>query len=184
MAHPVHDGEAAVVTEENISAVVQEVLDLVGQTEYPGQEHGRPTVLHSPRIDIRPGLHQALHGPPAGVVDAVVQRGLLDTVNTVFLKRNILELAGGRTVPSLTYSGPCVQQELDDGRATRAGRDMKRSLTTGLVLPVDLAPRIENTSPLTSQLPHGYYSPHGPLQETPDPGDVAILHGSVEWEPL
>ena len=86
-AHPVHDGEAAVVTEENISPAVQEVLDLVGQTEYPGQEHRRPAVLHPPRVHIRPGLQQALHGPPAGVGDAVVQGGLLHTVNTVWRQK-------------------------------------------------------------------------------------------------
>ena len=42
----------------------------------------------------------------------------------------------------LTYSSPGVKQELDDGRTAGAGRYVKRSLATGLVLPVDLAPSI------------------------------------------
>ena len=83
MSHPVHHSQAPVVAEENIRPTVQQVLNLVGQTEDPGQEDRGPAVLHPPRVHIRPGLHQALHGPPAGVGDAVVERGLFDTVKLI-----------------------------------------------------------------------------------------------------
>ena len=83
MSHPVHHSQAPVVTEENIRPTVQQVLDLVDQAEYPGQEHRGPAVLHPPRVDVGPGLDEALHHPPAGVDDAVVERGLLDTVQLV-----------------------------------------------------------------------------------------------------